>query len=136
MSFIRTAVLLSATLLSTSAMADQNPMRPGLWEFSMSGIPMKQTVCITPDMVKDPTQLGKDPQTLNTDCKSSTPKVSGKTTSFTVSCTKPQKMNTKMTLTSNGPDSFTMKQDYDMEMNGQRHKGTTTMNYKRVGDCK
>ncbi|HLU77045.1 MAG TPA: DUF3617 family protein [Burkholderiales bacterium] len=134
MSFARTLVLLSATLVSTAALAQQ--MRPGLWEFSMSGVPMKQTICITPDMAKDPTSLGKDPQMPDTDCKSSKPTVSGKTTSFTVSCTRPQKMHTKMTLTNNSPDSFTMKQDYDMEMGGQRHRGSTTMNYKRLGDCK
>lgn len=135
MSFTRTVVLFFVTFLSTAALA-QEQMRPGLWEFSMSGIPMKQTLCITPDMAKDPTTLGKDAQTPDTDCKSSKPKVSGKTTSFTMTCTKPQKMNTTMTMTSNGPDNFTMKQDYDMEMNGQRHKGSHTMNYKRVGDCK
>ncbi len=136
MSFARALVLLSASLTSAAVAAQGVQMRPGLWEFSMSGIPMKQQVCITPDMVKDPTRLGQDAQMPDHDCKFSKPKVSGNTTSFTMSCTRPQKMNTHTTLTSNGPDSFTMKQDFDMEMEGQRHKGSTTMTYKRLGDCK
>jgi hypothetical protein len=102
----------------------------------MSGMPMKQTVCITPEMAKDVTKMGRDDKGPQTDCKSSAPKVSGKTTTFTMSCTKPTKMNSKMTLTSHNPDSFTMTQEYDMEMDGQRQKGSTTMNYKRLGECR
>lgn len=135
MSLVRAVVVLSASLLSVSAWAQEGAMRPGLWEFSMSGMPMKQTICITPDMTKDVTKMGRDDKGPQTDCKSSTPKVSGKTTTFTMSCTKPNKMNSKMTLTTHSPDSFTMTQDYDMEMGGQHQKGTTTMNYKRLGDC-
>ena len=136
MSFTRVVMLASALALSPAALADAPQMRPGLWEFSMSGMPMKQSICITPDMAKDVTRLGKDDKVPNSDCKSSAPKVSGKTTTFDISCTKPSKMNTKMTLTSRDPDNFTMAQDYDMEMNGQRQKGSMTMTYKRIGDCK
>ena len=134
--FTRTAILASALILSPVALADTPQMRPGLWEFSMTGIPMKQSVCITPEMTKDVTKLGQDDRAPKNDCKTSKPQVSGKSTTFNISCTKPDKMNTKMTLTSHDPDNFTMAQDYDMEMDGQRQKGSMTMTYKRIGDCK
>lgn len=136
MSFTRVLVGGFALALSSAALANAPQMRPGLWEFSMSGVPMKQTVCITPEMAKDVTKLGKDDKVPNSDCKSSTPKVSGKSTTFDVTCTKPSKMNTRMTLTAHDQDNFTMAQDYDMEMNGQRQKGSMTMTYKRIGECR
>jgi hypothetical protein len=135
MSFNRVVVALSASLLATAAFAKAPEMRPGLWEFTMSGIPMKQTVCITPEMANDVTKLGKDDSMPN-DCKHTAPKVSGKSTNFDISCTKPLKMKTRMTLTSHSSDSFTMAQDFDMEIDGQRQKGSMNIDYKRVGDCK
>lgn len=141
MSNARTAVIATAAiawcaaLLPTVASAQQGPMRPGLWEFSMSGMPMQQTVCITPEMARDVTHMGRREQGSQTDCKSSTPQVSGNVTTFTVSCTKPDRMTSKMTLTRIGADKVSMTQEYDMTMRGQRRKGTTTMNYTRLGEC-
>lgn len=136
MSFTRVVVALSASLLlSNAAFANEPMMRPGLWEFTMAGIPMKQTMCITPEMTKDVTKLGKD-ESMPDNCKHTTPKVSGKSTTFDISCTKPQKMKARMTMTAHSPDHFTMAQDFDMEIDGQRQQGSMSIDYKRVGDCK
>ena len=136
MSLCRAAVVTILTLCSAAAFAQGAQMRPGLWEISMTGMPTKQNLCITPDMAKDVTKLGKDQRMPESDCKTSTPQVSGNSTSFSISCTKPSKFNSHMTLTSNGPDSFSMMQKYDMDVGGQRHQGSMTTTYKRIGDCK
>lgn len=136
MSFTRAVVLVSASILSASALAQAPEIRPGLWEFSMAGMPIKQTMCITPSMTNDITKFGQGQEAPNSDCKATSPKVSGKTTTFSVSCTKPSKYDAKMAMTANGPDNFTMAQDYDMDVNGQRQKGSMTMSYKRIGECK
>jgi hypothetical protein len=129
-------MLASALALSPAALANAPQIHPGLWEFSMAGVPMKQTMCVTPAMANDVTKFGQGQQPPNSDCKSSSPTVSGNTTTFNVSCTKPSKYSAKVAMTANGPDNFTMAQDYDMEMNGQRQKGSMTMNYKRIGECR
>ena len=82
-------------------------IRPGLWEMTLTGMPQKQTVCFTPEMVKDMKSLSQQ-KTPDSDCKSSGEAVSGNTRTFNVSCTKPNKYDAKISVTVNGPDNFTM----------------------------
>lgn len=122
-------------LASTQAVAQQPQIRPGLWELTMSGMPQKQTVCFTPEMVKDAKSLAQRGQQSG-DCKSSNEKVTGKTRTFNVSCTKPNKYDATISLTVNGPDHFTMVQDYAVDAGGKSQKGKLTMSYRRLGECK
>ena len=41
-----------------------------------------------------------------------------------------------ISLTVNGPDNFTMVQDYAVEAGGKAQKGKLTMSYRRLGECK
>lgn len=108
-------------------------IRPGLWEMTLTGMPQKQTVCFTPEMVKDMKSLSQ--QTPDSDCKSSGEAVSGNTRTFNVSCTKPNKYDAKISVTVNGPANFTMKQDYTMDRGGKGQSGTMTVAYRRLGEC-
>ena len=132
-----TRLILAAVLIAAApALAQQGPqIRPGLWEMTMTGLPQKQTVCFTPDMVKDMKSLSQR-KTPDSDCKSSGEAVSGNTRTFNVSCTKPNKYDAKISITVNGTDNFTMKQDYSVAQGGKAQSGTMTMNYRRLGDCK
>ena len=109
-------------------------IRPGLWEMTLTGMPQKQTVCFTPEMVKDMKSLSQQ-KTPDSDCKSSGEAVSGNTRTFNVSCTKPNKYDAKISVTVNGPDNFTMKQDYTMDRGGKGQSGTMTVAYRRLGEC-
>ena len=123
---------LCTSFCSASAWAQEVPIRPGLWEFAMVGLPHKQSVCLTPDRVKDIKNLG---QSHGSDCKSSNEKVSGKTRTFNIACTKPQKYEGLVTMTLNGPDNFSMQQDYSLQQGSRTQKGSLKINYKRLGDC-
>jgi len=127
------AAMLAGTCIP--AMAQQPQIRPGLWEIAISGMPQKQTVCFTPDMVKDAKSLAQRGQETG-DCKSSNEKVTGNTRTFNVSCTKPNKYDAAVSLTVNGPDNFTMVQDYAVDAGGKSQKGKLTMSYRRLGECK
>jgi uncharacterized protein DUF3617 len=131
---IRSIVVVSVVLLGmTTARAEGPEIRPGEWEITMQGARKGITFCITPEIVKDVTSLAKAPP--NSDCKTTDAKTSGSTRTFSMKCTKPQYEST-MTLTVNSPDSFTMKSDYAGTMGDETKKGTMTMTYKRLGECK
>ncbi|MGH7179456.1 MAG: DUF3617 domain-containing protein, partial [Tepidisphaeraceae bacterium] len=98
------------------------------------GLPQKQMVCFTPEMVKDMKNLSQQ-QTPDSDCKSSGEAVTGNTRTFNVSCTKPNKYDAKISLTVNAPDNFTMTQNYTVAQGGKAQSGTMTIAYRRVGDC-
>jgi hypothetical protein len=125
---------LCLSLSGVSAWAQEVPIRPGLWEFAMVGMPHKQSVCLTPDKVKDIKNLGQR-EGDGSDCKSSNEKVSGKTRTFNIACTKPQKYEGAVTMTINGPDNFSMQQDYSLQQGSRTQKGSLKINYKRLGDC-
>lgn len=128
-------LVLAAAFLAVPAFAQQGPqIRPGLWEMTLSGMPQKQTICFTPDMVKDVTKLSQQ-KTPDSDCKSSGESASGNTRTFNVSCTKPNKYDAKISLTTNSPDNFTMTQNYSVAQGGKAQSGTMTMTYRRLGDC-
>ena len=128
-------ILAAALVLAAPAFAQQGPqIRPGLWEMTLSGMPKKQTVCFTPEMVKDMKSLSQQKNPEN-DCKSSGEAVSGGTRTFNVSCTKPNKYDAKISLTVNGPDNFTMTQHYTMDRGGKGQSGTMSIAYRRLGEC-
>src|SRR5262245_2424094 len=133
-----TRLLVAAALVAaTPALAQTGPqIRPGLWEMTLSGMPQKQTVCFTPEMVKDMKSLSQQ-KTPDSDCKSSGESVSGSTRTFNVSCTRPNKYDAKISITVNGPDNFAMTQNYTMERGGkgQAQSGTMSVAYRRLGDC-
>ena len=123
------------SLIALPALADEAPpIRPGLWEFAMAGMPHKQNVCLKPDMVKNIQSLSQRGNE-GSDCKTSEQSKSGATQVFKVSCTKPQKYEATVTTTINSPDNFSIQQDYSMEQNGRAQKGSLKINYKRLGDC-
>lgn len=120
------------------ALGQTPDLRPGLWEFTMSAPGtqgFRQRVCFTPAMVKDMKALAAKGDT-GSDCKAANEKVAGKSRSFDVSCTEPQKYDARITVTVESPDSFSMTQEYVSEAGGKTHKGSMTMAYRRVGECK
>jgi hypothetical protein len=131
------AAAVAAALFGVAATAAaQTPqIRPGLWEFAMSGMGHKQTMCFTPEMVKDVKSIAERGQ-QGSDCKSSNARTSGNTHTVDIACTKPNKYNAKVTTTITDSDNFTVTQDYAVEAGGQAQKGTLTLSYRRVGECK
>ena len=133
-------ILLSAVLFaggasvqSAVAAPDAPPIRPGLWEFSMVGLPHKQSVCLKPDMVKDIKALVQ--RNDGGDCKMSDQKSSGNQQTFKVSCTAPQKYESLVTMTIVNTDHFSMQQDYSIDKDGRTQKGSLKIDYKRLRDC-
>jgi hypothetical protein len=131
------AAAFAAALLSLSVpVSAQSPqIRPGLWEISFSGMPQKQTTCFTPEMVKDVNNLAQQGQQKG-DCKAANSRAAGNTHTVDISCTKPNKYEAKVTTTINGPDNFTVTQDYAVEAGGKAQKGTMMISYRRLGECK
>ncbi len=131
------AAALAAALLAVAVPASaQSPqIRPGLWEIAFSGMARKQTICFTPEMVKDVTNLAQRGQQKG-DCKASNPKTAGNTHTVDISCTKPNKYRAKVTTTINAPDNFTVTQDYAIEAGGKAQQGRIVISYRRLGECK
>jgi hypothetical protein len=127
------AILLAALAAPASAQTPQ--IRPGLWEIAISGLPKKQTTCFTPAMVTDVQNLAQRGQQAS-DCKSSNARTTGNTHTVEISCTKPNRYDAKVTTTVNGPDNFTVTQDYTAGPAGKAQQGRLTMSYRRLGDCK
>lgn len=129
-------MLLVGTALATTPAAAQGPdIRPGLWEISMSGIgEVQQTFCVTPEMVRNMRDLTAKPDPAS-DCRHSNEKVSGNTRTFDITCTTPAKYKARVRLSVESPDRFTMKQDFTMDLGGQRQQGSATMAYRRIGEC-
>ena len=115
--------------------AGQTPqLRPGLWEITMAGVPQKTTQCLSAEKLKDTRNFAQKSATVN-DCNVSGESVSGNTRTFNVSCTKPNKYNSQVSVTVNGPDNFTMTQNYTVTYAGDSQQGTITMLYRRMGEC-
>ena len=130
------AALLAAAWLACPAVArSQVDVRPGLWEVSITGIgERKQTICLTPEMVRDMRNLTQR-QDPASDCRPSQEKVSGNTRSFVVSCTRPVRYQANITVTVSGADRFAMQQDFTTEINGRSQSGSLFMHYARIGEC-
>jgi hypothetical protein len=123
-------------LATLPAAAQQPDIRPGLWELTLTGTSnVKQSVCLTPALVKDMKRIAAkgDP---GSDCKSSAESVSGASRSFDITCTKPSAYQARVVVTVEGPDKFSMSQDYVMEAGGKKQSGQLAMTYRRVGECK
>jgi hypothetical protein len=69
------------------------------------------------------------------DCKTSNEKVAGKTRSFDLACTKPSPYRARVTISVDGPDTFTMAQEYTLERKGKKEQGTMSFSYRRIGEC-
>jgi hypothetical protein len=132
----RTLAALGILLAVAPAAAQQPDIRPGLWEFALTGsATVKQTVCLTPAMVKDMKQMAAKGNP-GSDCKSHNEKVTGASRAFDIQCTKPAVYQAHVVVTVDGPDRFSMSQDYVMEHGGKTQAGKMAMTYRRVGECK
>ena len=134
-SFTPCAITLAAIVALVPAVAQAQQIRPGQWEVTMQGMPKPLTMCITPDMAKDPSTLMQK-RGAESDCKSTNESKSGNTRTFNIACSKPNKYNAKVTFTTHGADHFTMTQDFTTEREGKSRAGSMTMTYERVGECK
>ena len=133
-------------LFATAAVIAQSGMRPGQWEITSemqmpnmpAGVqmPAQKPIlqCITAEQAKDPANTLSNPpgrgRGAGSDCKMSDMKTTGKTTTFTMTCTTPQKItgNVEMTF---GDDTFTQT----MKMVMPQGEMTMKMTGKRIGDC-
>jgi hypothetical protein len=135
----RSIVLLTLALSWTALAQDQSPMRPGNWEVTMKmslpGMnmempPMKQTQCVTADMLKDPqSALPKGPNAG--DCKVSNYKLTASTATYTMTCTKPMPMTAVGEMKYSGTDAYTGT--ITIDSGGQ--KMSMSYDAKRLGDC-
>ena len=131
--------LLTVALSWTVLAQNQSPMRPGNWEVSvkmaMPGMnmempAMKQTQCVTAEMIKDPqASLPKGPG--SGDCKVSDYKFTGSTATYKVECTKPMPMTAVGEMKYSGSDAYVGTMT--IESSGQ--KMSMSYDAKRIGDC-
>ena len=132
-------VLLTLVLSWTVLAQNQSPMRPGNWEVSvkmtMPGMnmempPIKQTQCVTAEMIKDPqSSLPRGPG--SGDCKISDYKFTASTATYKVECTKPAPMTAVGEMKYSGSDAYVGTMT--IESSGQ--KMTMSYDAKRIGDC-
>ncbi len=131
-------VLLTVAISWTALAQTQAPIREGNWEvtmkMSMPGMgempPMKQTQCVTAEMIKDPQgSLPKGPG--GGDCKVSEYKFTGNTATYTMVCTKPAPVTAIGEMKYSSTDAYTGTMT--VESGGQ--KMTMAYDAKRVGDC-
>ena len=131
-------VLLTVAISWTALAQTQPPIREGNWEvtmkMSMPGMgempPMKQTQCVTAEMIKDPQgSLPKGPG--GGDCKVSDYKFTGNTATYTMVCTKPAPVTAIGEMKYSSTDAYTGTMT--VESGGQ--KMTMAYDAKRVGDC-
>ena len=101
----------------------------------MPGMPKPHTMCITPDMAKDPKALMQQ-RGVDSECKSTKESIAGNTRTFNISCAKPNKCEAKVTFTTHAPDHFTKTLEFTTEQKGKSHAGSMAMTYKRLGECK
>jgi len=136
-----------ACAIALPAAAQDNPfagfkgkIREGNWEYRMQmeggpGMPpgMKmpeQTFqhCITPQDIEKG-GVGSKNGKMQDGCTVKNMKMSGNTASYTMECTKPQKMTVDADMTF-GDGTFTMKQKMAMDQNGQVMNMNSTMTGK------
>jgi hypothetical protein len=132
-------VLLALTLSWTTLAQTQSPMRPGNWEVTMKmslpGMnmempPMKQTQCVTAEMIKDPqASVPKGPG--GGDCKVSDYKFTASTATYKMVCTKPAPMTAIGEMKYSGTDAYVGT--ITMDSSGQ--KMSMSFDAKRLGDC-
>ena len=134
------SVALLALGVSWTALAQTvSPMREGNWEMStkivfagmpMDAPPMKQTMCVTAQMIKNPAEaLSKIP---GSDCKVTDYKLAGSTATYKMTCTEPAPMTAVGEMKYAGSDAYTGTVTIDM---GGGQNMTLTTDAKRIGDC-
>jgi len=135
--FAVVAMVAAALTLAGAETANMPELRPGLWEFTLSGQGdgAKRRLCLTPEMAKDLKTLAatSDPAS---DCKVSNEHVTGKTRTFDLACTRPRKYRATIAITVHGPDYFVTVQDYVAWPNGRETHGRVSVTYRRVGACR
>ena len=132
-------VLLTLAVSWTALAQTKSPMREGQWEvtmkMSMPGMgmempPMKQTHCVTPEMLKDPQgAVPKGPG--GGDCKVSDYKFTANTATYTMTCTKPAPMTAVAEMKYSGTDAYTGT----MSMDSGGQKMSMAYDAKRIGEC-
>jgi len=130
------ALVVLAVALSIPAIAAEHPGKPGQWEMTMQmdmpGMPfkmppMKTTICLTADDLKDPQK--SVPQDAKNKCTVSDYKIEGNKVSWSVECAKP-KMKGTGEATYSG-DTFTSTVHMEME----EREMTVKYSGKWMGEC-
>ena len=133
-------VMGASVLLAVPLTLSAAGLSPGLYEYSikmnMSGMPEMPTQtsqrCLTPKEVEGNKSFEMPPD-RNSDCQVRDQTQSGSQFSYTIACTKPQKMDgaVKGTFT-----ATSMSMNMSMTMPGMPGPMTQTITAKRLGDCK
>jgi Protein of unknown function (DUF3617) len=136
------APLFLCTALAGTAFAEGKTLAPGKWAISvtmeMEGMgkmqPMVQTKCMTGDQVKSPEAIvAAMQQKQRGDCQLKDVKVVGSTISWAMECAGKGAGSGSITLGGGVFHGlFTME---TAGKDGKPHKGTITLDGKRVGDC-
>lgn len=140
--YLTAAMSFASVVMVSPVTAQENPMRPGLWEataqMQMPGMPqmppMTNTRCMTAEELKDPSAaLSKTPGGAENNCKVSDQKITRDTIAWKMACTGAMAMTGEGTMTFKGD---TYSGTITMTMSGNT-KGTMsiTSTGKRLGDC-
>lgn len=145
--YLLTAAAAAAAAIGMAAVPAAHaasPMKPGLWEITVtndiSGMPVKQppvTVrqCYRPEDVKDPQRMVPRQSDPNFKCDTRNYKLSGDTATWTLACSgSGVNMTGKGSMTMKG-DSYSGASSMEMNMAGKTMKMSQTMSGKRVGEC-
>lgn len=126
-----------ALLIAGSAVAADNPQKPGRWQIKMQmempGMPVKlppvnTEVCLTEEDVKNPQKaVPNDPKS---DCKVGDYKVSGNTVTWTIDCPKQKTKGEGEITYTNDTYTGTMNMDIDGQSMSVKYSG------KFLGECK
>ena len=137
-------LLIAGALCILSATAVAEPMKPGLWEITvtneMTGMPVKQPPvttrqCYKPEDVKDPQRMVPRQSDPKFKCDTKDYKMSGDTASWNLACNgQGMAMTGKGSMTMKA-ESYTGSSSMEMNVAGQNMKMAQTMNGKRVGEC-
>jgi hypothetical protein len=132
-------VLVALGLSWTATAESPSPLREGNWEvttkmkiagMNMEAPPMKQTVCVTADMLKDPaSMLGRIP---GADCKMTDYKLEASSATYKLTCTQPVQITGVGEIKYSGGDGYTGTLVLDM---GSGQTVTLNTDAKRIGDC-
>lgn len=142
---MKTTLLLALLALATlPAVADQSPMKPGMWEITtqmdMPGMPYKMPPmtfkhCATPEMLAKDHGLGEQKSPPGSHCERTKMNMSGNKAEWAVSCTGKTNVSGHGTLIWDSANSYHGVTHLNMDMNGHATDVTQTMQGKRLGEC-
>jgi hypothetical protein len=142
---MKTTLLLALLVLAVApAIADENPMKPGMWEITaqtdMPGMPYKlppmtSKLCVTPEMLAKNHGLGEQKSPPGTHCERTNFKVSGNHAEWGMSCTGKTTMSGHGTVTWDSPNAYHGETHLTMEMGGRTNNVNQTMSGRRIGTC-